>query len=93
MVHDSQLTDPKTYTSFSMKSIPPEGLAKSVTPLMELVESAFSHLAGFQPDFVEMYRRLPFNAFYAANMSKEVKEVQDKLSTSVAAHDKLKSDN
>jgi hypothetical protein len=93
-VHGSRLTDPKTCISFAMKSIPSaEGLAKSVTPTVELVDSAFSHLAGFQSDFVEIYRRWSFDAFYAASMSKEVKELQDKLSVSIAARDKLKSDN
>jgi uncharacterized protein YqkB len=77
-----------------MKSIPPaEGLAKSVTPTVELVDSAFSHFASFQSDFVEMYRRWSFDAFYAASMSTEVNELQDKLSTSIAAHKELKSNN
>jgi hypothetical protein len=76
LAHGSRLPDPKLCISMVMKSIPPaEGLAKFVTPTMELVDSAFSHFAGFQSNFLEIYWRWSYDAFYAASMSKEVKDL------------------
>jgi hypothetical protein len=88
VVHEFRLTDSMTCISFLIGGVPPaEGLAMSIQPTTDLVDSDVTHLVGFQASFIEMYKRWSFDAFYAAQMSKEVKELQEKLATVTAAHD------